>query len=1135
MKKKLFNYRFGFSQIEKILLVMRISCLLTFLCVFQVSAAVYSQNTLLDLELKNKTVREVLKTLEVKSNYRFFYNDDFTSLNKVLSINVHKKSIETILKEILSGDNVTYKFMADNAIVILPVSELQQKYKITGTVTDEATGVTLPGVSVMIQGTTKGTTTGADGKFTLNIPNTNAVLVFSFIGYLTEKVPVSGKSVIDVKLKTDVKNLDEVVVVGYGTMKKKLVTGATVQIKGEDMAKLNTVSPLTAMQNQSPGMEITQTSSKPGGDFKVNIRGIGSTGSSGPLVIIDDIVGGDLNLLNPSDIESIDILKDAASAAIYGARAANGVILVKTKKGKAGKLTFTYDGYYGLQNVAKYNEVSNAQQYMELENEEYTNSGSPIPNWATLVPNYSKDMAGTNWQKEFANKNAIVQNHSFGLTGGSEMSNYSLGFSYTDQNGIMGKPAAPVYDRYSLRMNSEHILYKNSSFDVVRIGENILYNYTIRQHDGLADNSYGSNDYHNMLSTNPLMSVYDANGNFTKTIPWYTTQANPIAIYYYQRSQNISKAHNLRTNAFIEIQPIKNLKFKSNFGYSLDAASGRNYIPAYYLNDRFSSVVDQINQSQYVETNYEIDNTISYKTKIGEHTIDALIGQSFEKSGIGEGISGQNKNSQFSSLDYAYLSNIATISAANTALSGWPFNIHTIASFFGRINYDYKETYLASVTLRADGSSNFASGKRWGKFPSFSAGWVISNESFMSSFKNVINYLKPRISWGQNGNESINPFQYSSTYAFGRYYYFGTDKTANTIGAYPSIIANKDVTWETSEQTNIGVDSKFFNSRLGFSFDWYKKTTKNWLVQAPVLATWGAPAPFINGGDIENKGVELALTWNDKIGDLTYGINANMAFNKNKVTRIANEEGIIEGSKGIIQSSMDVIYRTQVGYPIGYFYGYKTAGVFQNQAQIDAYKGAKIGNPKPGDLIFVDTNHDGIIDQTDRTQIGDPNPHMMLGLSFNLGYKGFDFSVSANGRFGNQIASSFRANDDSYENFSTHLYDGRWHGDGTSNRYPRLTLESLPNYGYFSDIYIEPGDFVRIQNVTLGYDFKKLFPNMFLGQARFYLSVQNLYTFTKYYGADPEVGYAAENWASGVDVGAYPKAMTIMMGINLKF
>ena len=1103
----------------------------------QFSTIAYSQSIELSLDLKNVSIEQALNQIESTTKYRFLYNKQLINVNTKVSINAKNQVINRILDQIFKGTEIAYSIDGKQIVLIDKKLVSPGTKKISGTVTDQ-NGSAIIGASIVYKGKSNGTITDINGSYSLNEIPENATLQFSYIGMKKQDVVVGGKTTINVSLAEDAYGLAEVVAIGYGVQKKKLVTGATINMTGDDIQKLNTVSPLAAMQSQSPGVSITKNSGKPGDGFKINIRGLGTIGNASPLVIIDNVVGGDLNMLNPGDIESIDVLKDAASAAIYGARAANGVILVKTKQGKKGKPSVSYDGYMGVQNVPKYVDMLNAQQYIAMENESYQNIGAAIPTWATLVPDYAKiqnGWTGTNWQKEFSNPNAPIQNHSLNLTGGSEYSTFSLGMSYTSQQGIYGQPVAPTYDRYSFRLNSEHIIYKNASFDVVKFGENILYNFVNQNHNGLATGNVYSNDLRNVIGTHPLMTNYDQDGGFTKAIPWCEA-VNPIGLYSYTHSNTEAQSHSLRINPYLEIQPIKGLIIKSSFGYKLNTYQGRSYVPVYDLGGRSNAVLDQVNQSQSNGYGFQFENTINFKTKINDaHNINALVGQSIEMNGFGNSVSGTNKGSIFNSFDYAYLNNVKTLNASNLAINGAPLGQSSITSFFGRMNYDYKEKYMASLIMRADGSSNFAKGKQWGYFPSAAAGWLLSEESFMESTRKVLDYFKLRASWGQNGNQDIAPFQYLSSYSFSYGdYYFGTDKKAPSTGGFPSILSNPDVTWETSEQLNIGFDSRFFDSRLGLNFDWYNKTTRNWLVQAPVPATWGAAAPYINGGDVENKGIEVVLNWKDKIGDFTYSIGGNVAMNKNRVTRIANTEGIIEGSTTLFSTAdRTSFYRAQVGYPIGYFYGYKTGGVFQNQTEIDAYKGGKLTGTKPGDLIYMDINHDGIIDATDKTMIGDPNPDATYGFNISVGYKGFDLSASANGVAGNQIASNLRSAGTAYANWPAQ-YLGRWHGEGTSNRYPRIDANTN-NWGLSSDIYVDNGDFLRIQNVTLGYDFKKLFPKMILTQARLYVAANNLFTFTKYYGADPEIGYAAEGWSKGIDLGFYPSPRTIMVGVNLKF
>lgn len=515
------------------------------------------------------------------------------------------------------------------------------------------------------------------------------------------------------------------------------------------------------------------------------------------------------------------------------------------------------------------------------------------------------------------------------------------------------------------------------------------------------------------------------------------------------------------------------------------------------------------------------------------HNFDAVLGQSIEKWGLGETLSVVNPYSIFpDSFEHAYIDNTGAVNTGLTTVGGAPYDQGALASFFGRVNYNYAEKYMATVVLRADGSSNFARGNRWGMFPSVSAGWVMTNESFMEPLVDKgLDFFKVRASWGQNGNQNISPFQYLSTIAFDskNQYFFGLDKSTVAQGAYADILPNPDITWETSEQLDLGFDARFFRSRLGVSFDWYKKMTKDWLVQAPVLSSYGTGAPYVNGGDVQNKGIEVALSWNDQVGEnFTYGVNLNVSWNKNEVTRIANSEGIIHGPSSILLQGMGEMYRAQVGYPIGYFYGYKTAGVFQNQEQVDNTS-AKLSTAQPGDLIFVDLDGDGQITNNDQTMIGDPHPDVTAGLAINLGYKGFDFNLTANGAFGHQIAKC-----GDFWNYTTDIF-GRWHGEGTSNKMPRLGSGNS-NWSNSSDLYIEDADFVKITNITLGYDFKKLISGMPLQQARIYVSIQNAFTFTGYSGMDPEIGYGNDqSWVSGIDTGFYPSPRTFLVGANLKF
>lgn len=1020
------------------------------------------------------------------------------------------------------------------------VSQLVEK-NITGVVYDEA-GLPVIGANILEKGTTNGTITDMDGNFTLTVSD-NATLLVSYIGYNQQEISVHGKESFVINLKEDSQSLEEVVVVGYGVQKKKLVTGATVQVKGDDLQKLNTVNPMGALQSQSPGVNITKTSGQPGSEFKVSVRGIGTVGDSSPLYIVDGVTVSNIDYLSPSDIESIDVLKDAASAAIYGARAANGVILVTTKQGKSGKAVIEYDGYVGWQNIVQNVTPLNAQEYAMIMSEGAQNSDMNPFDFQKLVPNWNKiesgEWKGTNWFDEMCNKNAFMQNHALNVRGGTEQSVYSLGLSYTTQEGSFGNPAPPQYTRYSFRLNSEHKLIKGQGYDVLKIGENLNYIYSEKSTIGTG-NLYVS-DLRQAFITNPFLPVYDENGDFHYAIDWNEKQINPMGFLYYEHSQNLRKDNRLSGNLYIELQPIKGLKFRSSFGIHLDMSSYRKFVPVYDLGPEKFCNENVTTQQFSLGNKWLFENTLSYDCTLREsHDFNFLLGMSAEKSGLGETIKGENVNSIFDDFNHAYLDNNKQIYEGKTKLSGAPLTPGRLLSFFGRVNYNFRETYLATLVMRADGSSNFAPGNRWGYFPSVSAGWVMTNEKFMEKALSWLDFLKIRASWGQNGNQNIAGFQYLANIAFDSKYFFGDNKNNVYAGAYPSILANTDIKWETSEQIDLGFDARFLSGRLSLAFDWYNKKTKDWLLVAPVLGSYGTGAPYINGGDVLNRGVELGLSWKDQsAGGFQYSVSGNIAYNKNEVTRIANSEGIIHGPANVLSHNTAELYRAQVGFPIGYFWGYETDGIFQNEDEVNAYKNAegKIIMPDavPGDLRFVDANGDGTIDDNDKGMIGDPNPDITFGLSASMSYKGFDLNIVTNGVAGNQIARSYRSGNEAFHNYTTEILD-RWHGEGTSNTIPRVTASASINDLYISDRYIENGSYWRISNVTIGYDFKKLFKNLPLQQARLYVTGQNLATITGYKGLDPEVGYGYDSsWASGIDLGFYPSPRVFMVGISLKY
>lgn len=1024
-----------------------------------------------------------------------------------------------------------------------------QTKKITGVVTSGTDGYPLIGVSVQVKESSTGSITDLEGRYSVNASE-GETLIFSYIGFKTQTITVGKSSEINVTLNEDNEVLDEVVVVGYGVQKKKLVTGATVQVKGENIAKLNTTNPLLAMQGQTPGVNIASTSGQPGSDMKVSIRGLGTIGNSEPLYLIDG-VRGDISNLNPADIESIDILKDAASAAIYGAQAANGVVLVTTKSGKEGKAEVSFDGYFGVQNVTEVPELLNTEQYMMIMDESHRNSTGSGYNWDNYTSIYDANgnLYDVDWLDAMFKDNAQLQSYTLGITGGSTTSKYAISLGYMSQEGIVGGKDVSNYSRYNFRVNSDHNLFK----DLLKVGEQISFVY--RHNTGIGVGGQYDNSLRGAYSIAPFVPIYSDNNiydmpyNDTSNSDWNQEDGNPYGSMMTRHNQN--KNVFFSGNAYAELQPIKNLKIRTVFGANYSTNEYRNFNPLFQFGTQSRNTRTSVTQNMRHVLELTWTNTATYDWKIDEHSFNALLGmESYQYSGTY--LSGGNSSLKegFDDWDHAYINNgTASSTADGLSVSGYPLDETRTVSYFARLGWNWKETYMLNATIRADGSSRFARGHRYGYFPSISAGWVITNEKFMENTRSWLDYFKLRVSWGQVGNQNIANYQYLAPITMSNvYYYFGNSHQSSATeaaalgtnwGAYPSRLANEELTWETSEQTNIGFDARLFDSRLGVNFDFYVKKTKDWLLQAPILDTTGTGAPYINGGDVKNTGVELALTWNDNVGkDFNYNITVNGAFNKNKVGRIPTEDGIIHGAGDELYNNSSEFYRAENGQPIGYFWGYKTDGIFQNSQEIEEWRAAGNGilqtDVQPGDVRFVDINNDGHINDDDKVNLGNGIPDFTLGLNLGFNYKNFDFSIVANGAFGQQIVQSYRNHTRPTPNYTTAILD-RWHGEGTSNKIPRVTDGNI-NY-QFSDLFIQNGDYLRLSTFTLGYDFAKLFRTKAVSQARLYFQVQNLFTITGYDGMDPEIGFGSSNnsWVSGVDLGYYPRPRTILVGVNLKF
>ena len=1013
------------------------------------------------------------------------------------------------------------------------------------------------GAAVMIPGTNTGATTDLDGKFSIQVaPGTQ--LEVSCIGYST--ITVSAAEGMVITLQEDNEMLEETVVIGYGTQKKKLLTGSTINITGEDIQKQNTTNALGALYSSVPGVNIVQASGVPGASYNITIRGLGTNGNSNPLIVIDGVAGGNLDDLNPADIESIDILKDAASAAIYGARAANGVVLVTTRQGKVGekKATVTFDAYMGFQqpNTNGVHGVT-ASEYLDLIKRAGLDDFDNIEQTMPVQMDWIRKglWNGTDWFTESINKNAPTNNLAVGITGGGDAVRYSFSFTKSYSEGTLGAPKPTYYDRTTVRANTDFSILKKGNRDVIKLGENVTVSITDSR--GMSTTGRGS-DVSNLLTKTPLLPAWDLDGTlytYDKQLrDGWDARDNEVNLLEQQcLKESQGKGVRVQGNVYLEVNPIKELKLRTAFGFRANSSFSREYTPEYQLTASTFQEYDSVKQSASVSTNWTWELTANYKkTFASDHTVEALLGTSIESTGWGMSVNGTRSNTKFGTWESANLSSVdgaltsdehASMGGSNTV----PYN--NLLSFFGRVNYSYKDKYMFTAIVRADGSCNFAKGHRWGIFPSVSAGWVISSEPWMQSTKQWLSFLKLRGSWGQNGNCRISNFQYTGTISMSGQYDFSYDQVNPVTAAYPDNIPNPNLSWETSEQLAIGFDSRFFRSRLGVIFDWYRKDTKDWLVTPPNMGILGASASSINGGAVRNSGVELSLTWNDHIGDVRYSVGLNGSYNKNNVLYINTAEGYLKGQAKIISENVAKLegYRAEPGKPIGYFLGMASEGIFQNQKQIDDYnaKGYTFMNgydaAQPGDVIWIDQNKDGVYDENDCVEIGNPHPDFTMGFSLSLQWKGIDFSINGSGAFGQQVMQSYRqfALQD-LQSFTNNLVNRYWTGEGSTNSFPRYSSGSHNNFkcnSYNSDIFVQNADYLKIRNITLGFDFKQVFKKIPFQQLRIFVTGQNLFTITGYDGMDPEVGTGSgmDSWSSGIDTGFYPSPKVFMAGVSIKF
>jgi TonB-dependent starch-binding outer membrane protein SusC len=1004
---------------------------------------------------------------------------------------------------------------------------------ISGTITDGKEP--LVGASVSEKGTTNGVIADIDGNYKLTISNKKAVLLVSFVGYKAKEVAVGNVQVLNIALESDA-TLDEVVVVGYGTQRKAVVTGAIAKVKGSDLENMPVPRIEQSLSGRTAGVFVSMGSGQPGEGATIRIRGTTSItkGSSDPLFVVDGVpVTGGIDYLNQNDVESIEVLKDAASAAIYGARAASGVIIVTTKQGKAGKVAVTYNMYMGQQAPSRKLALLNGSQYATLMNEASVASKGEI-----LFKDPSVYGVGTDWQDAVFNQVAPLQNHELGISVGTEKSKYYASVGYYNQTGIVASPQS-AWERYTARLNSTHKLN-----DFISIGTTLGYtkvsargSSTNSEYGGVLSRAVNMDPLTPLLETDPSVLGSNIFKNFAVVrnedgIPYGISKyvgseiLNPAAAVAV--SQGYSWADKIVTNAYLEIEPIKGLKYRSTYGADIAFWGANNFRPIYYLNAANRSDVTSYNRSQSRGLYWIWNNTISYAKLIGQHNFSALIGQEANRN-HGENVTGSVQNMPVSNIKDASL-NFASVQADQN-YGGFEYDGATL-SYFGRINYDYAGKYLLTALLRRDGSPRFGTNNKFGTFPSVSMGWVLSEEDFIKNIK-PINFLKVRASWGVNGNDKIGDFRYVSTVGGGRNYTFGTsDKLYNGIS--PNAISNPDLKWEQTTQTNLGFDAKLFK-HITLTVDVFQKTTTGMLLEIKVPAYIGNDGPIGNVASLENKGVELELGYEKKFGKLGLNFSGNVSFIQNQITDLGPEKKFLPGQTFSPQNLE--ITRTKVGEPFGFFYGYQTQGIFQNQAEVNSYKskdGAIIQpNAKPGDFRFADLDGNGIINADDRTKIGNPTPNLMYGFSFSATYGGFDVVLFGQGVSGNQIFKATRRFDISTANMTADAL-GRWTGEGSSTTYPRLVMgDPNQNFSRSSDFYVEDGAFFRIKTLQLGYTIPlSIMSKVGLTKLRVFVSGNNLKTFTKYTGFDPEIGSYD---SFGVDRGFYPQARSFMFGLSAAF
>jgi TonB-dependent starch-binding outer membrane protein SusC len=991
-----------------------------------------------------------------------------------------------------------------------------QDIQITGIVTSSEDGQPIPGVTIAVKGTTRGTITNIDGAYQLSVPP-DATLIFSFVGMETREVPVNNQNQINIELESTVLGLDEVVVIGYGTQRRKDVTGAISMVDSRTINDLKPVRVEQALQGTTAGVNVTTQSGAPGAGLDIRIRGISTNGDASPVVIIDGYQG-DLNTLNPNDIESITVLKDA-QAAIYGTVGANGIILITTKSGKRNAATrVNINSSMGFQETTRKLPVLNATEYAVLLNESYAASGRIPP-----YPNISNLGRGTNWQNELF-ESAPVYTNDISISGGSEKMTYALSASDLNQEGIIGR------DKSGYKRNTAKLSLGADLSEKITLNSSLIYTYVTRK----SFNDFGlASVLFNALNMPSTVPVYDTNGE-------YFLAPSNLGIEIINPLAQIANTHNdydlnkLNGNFSLDFDIVSHLTATARIGFNTANSRGKSFSKIVdYGGKVFDVSRSSVNQNTDNFNDYTFDAFATYDNTFAEkHHFTWTLGTTVFKT-WGSHLDGTGYDIPNNSWEFADIS-LANGLSDTKSTGSWTYDQRRL-SYFTRLQYDYKDKYLLSAILRRDASTKFGPDNTVAYFPSVTAGWIISDEDFMEN-ADKIDLIKLRLSYGLLGSDKIGDYQYISQLdGEATYVLDGVLVHGKAVGASP----NPSVKWEESEQFDVGVDLKFLNNKIDFNTDYFIKTTNNLLIgNIPVsgilgVAAPGAAGPTVNAGTVRNSGFEFAVGYRDNITkDLNFRINYNITTLKNEVLKVDNGSGFVAG--GTFGVGQPLPARMEVGYPIGYFYGYKTDGLFQSQDEVDAHPsqialGAKAA---PGDIRFVDINNDQIIDSKDRTNIGNPIPDVIMGLNISINFKGFDFVTYVYSSIGNDMVRNYERTQPNANKLSTNV--NRWTGSGTSNTVPRLTTAATANT-IFSDYYVEDASFARIQNVQLGYTIpQSLTGKIGIEQLRLFTAVSNLYTFTNYLGYDPAASTGTPV-GSGFDSGFYPVPRTYTFGLNLNF